>query len=143
MKKLFKRMSRLMVVMALALLLSACAPVASAYVQLDPALATWIVIGATVVVGYLFAKAQELPFVLQLLAFFRIPPEKVEQYRMATSAWLAGIVVQFLQASILDRIPSMWDNVVTIVMQLIVAVLVTLYTFRRLADRNVKSFRTS
>lgn len=133
MKKVF-RLS--LVVMALAFILSACATVAGAFVQLDPALADWIVIGSTVLVGVLIAKASEIEFVAKILKYF-----KVEQYRFAISAWLAGVITQFLQAGILDKIPAMWDNVVTIVMQLIVSVIVTLYGFRLLADRSVKGFK--
>lgn len=125
-----------MVVMTLAFILSACAPVAGASVQLDPALAEWIVIGSTVLVGIVIAKASEIPFVAKLLEYF-----KVEQYRLAISAWLAGLIIEFVQAGILDRIPAMWDNVVPIVMQLIVAVIVTLYGFRLLVDRQVKGFK--
>src|SRR5512138_3806395 len=105
-------------------LLSSCAPVASAYVQLDPALAEWVMIGATVLVAFLLAKASEIPFVKRLLDYF-----KVNEYRLAISAWLGGVIVQFIQAKILDTIPAMWDNVAAIVMQLIVAVIVTLYGF--------------
>jgi hypothetical protein len=123
-------------VLALGVLLSACSPVAQAFVQLDPALANWITIGATVVVGFLLAKAGEIPFVKQIIEYFHI-----EQHKLVISAWLAGVVIQFVQAGVLDRIPQMWDNVVTIVMQLLVAVIVTLYSFKRLADRGVQGFR--
>jgi len=117
-----------------AFLVSACSPVASAFVKLDPALANWITIGATLLVGLLLVQLSNIP-ALKWLADY------LGQYRLAVSAWLAGIIVQFLQAGLLDKIPAMWDNVVTIVMQLIVAVIVTLYGFRLLGDRGVKGFR--
>lgn len=137
MKKVF-RLS--LVVTTLAFILSACATVAGAFVQLDPALADWIVIGSTVLVGIVIAKALQIPIVQRLLEYFKLT-EKVEQYRLVISAWLAGVIIQFVQAGILDKIPAMWDNVVTIVMQLIVSVIVTLYGFRLLADRSVKGFK--
>lgn len=126
---------RLMTILSLSVLLAACSPVASAFVQLDPALANWITIGATLLVGFLLVKLSNIP-VLKWLADY------LGQYRVAVAAWLAGIIVQFVQAGILDKIPAMWDNVVTIVMQLLVAVFVTLYGFRRLADRGVRGFRS-
>lgn len=126
----------LVLAVVLGVFLPACAPVAGALVKLDPTLAEWIVIGSTVIVGYLFAKAGGIPFVAKLLEYF-----KVAQYKLVISAWLAGVAIQFLQAGILDRIPQMWDNVVTIAMQLIVAVIVTLYSFRLLKDRGVQGFK--
>lgn len=117
------------------LFLSACAAQVQA-VTLDPGLADWIGVAATVLVGFLLVKAAEVPFVKSLLEYFHI-----EQHKLAISAWLAGVAVQFIQAEVLDKIPEMWDNVVVIVMQLIVAVIVTLYAFRRLADRGVQGFR--
>jgi hypothetical protein len=131
-----KKIALLLVLALGVFVLSACSGVASAYVQLDPALADWITIGATVVVGFLLAKAGEISFVKQILEYFHI-----EQHKLAISAWFAGVVIQFLQAGVLDRIPQMWDSVVTIVMQLIVAVIVTLYSFRLLADRKVEGFK--
>jgi len=124
-------------ILVLGVVLSACAPVAGAFVQLDPALANWVTIAATLLVGILFAKAAEIPLVAKLLEYLH-----AENYKMAISAWLAGVVVQFLQAGILDKIPAMWDNVVAIVMQLLVAVIVTLYGFHLLAKRGVKGFRS-
>lgn len=120
--------------------LSACAPVAAAYVKLDPQLADWVLYGATILVGFVFVKLSQVPAVIRLLAFLGIDPAKIEQYKLVASAWLAGIVIQFLKAGILDRIPSMWDNVVTIAMQLIVAVIVTLYSFHVFKRRGVQGF---
>jgi len=128
-------MKRLFVLLLCAVLLTACSPVASAFVRLDPALADWITIGATVLVGFLLVQLFSIP-ALKWLADY------LGQYRLAVSAWLAGVIVQFLQAGLLDKIPAMWDNVVTIVMQLIVAVIVTLYGFRLLKDRGTKGFRS-
>jgi hypothetical protein len=65
---------------------------------------------------------------------------KLGPFKTVIDAWLAGVVIQFLQAGLLDRIPQMWDNVVAIAMQLIVAVIVTLYSFRLLRDRRVEGF---
>lgn len=121
--------------------LSACAPVAAAYVKLDPALADWVLYGATVLVGFVFVKLSQVPAVIRLLEFLRIDPAKIEQYKFVASAWLAGVVIQFLQAGILDKIPTMWGNVVTIVMQLVVAVIVTLYSFQVFRRRGVQGFR--
>jgi hypothetical protein len=121
--------------------LSACAPVAAAYVKLDPALADWVLYGATILVGIVFVQLSQVPAVIRLLEFFHIDPAKIEQYKFAASAWLAGIVIQFVQAGILDKIPQMWDNVVTLVMQLIVAVIVTLYSFHVFKRRGVQGFR--
>jgi len=132
MKKLF-----VVLAMVLGVLLSGCAPVAAAYVKLDPALADWVLYGATLLVGFLLVKLAQTPWGQKLLDYFHI-----EQYKLAIAAWLAGIAIQFLQAGILDRIPEMWDNVVTIVMQLIVAVIVTLYGFHLLAKRGVQGFRS-
>ena len=114
-------------------ILSACAPVAGVLVKLDPALANWVAIGVTFLIGVALAYLLGVP-ALKWLADY------LGQYRLAVSAWLAGVIVQFIQAGILDKIPAMWDNVVTIVMQLIVAVIVTLYGFRLLRDRKVKGF---
>lgn len=131
-----KKILSLWVVMVSVFLLSACVPVASAYAKFDPTLAEWVLIGCTVLVGFLLAKASEIPFVKSLLEYF-----KINEYRLAISAWLAGVIVQFAQVEILDKIPQAWDGVVIIVMQLLVAVLVTLYGFRLLADRGVKGFK--
>jgi hypothetical protein len=128
-------MKRIFVLLLCAVLLTACAPMASAYVRLDPELANWITIGATLVVGFLLVQLSNIP-ALKWLADY------LGQYRVAVAAWLAGVIVQFLQAGLLDKIPAMWDNVVTIVMQLIVAVIVTLYGFRLLRDRGAKGFRS-
>lgn len=116
------------------LVLSSCSSAASAYVALDPKLADWVTIGATALVGFLLMKLSTIPQLEWLVNY-------LGQYRVAVAAWLGGVIVQFFQAGILDKIPAMWDNVVTIVMQLIVAVIVTLYGFRLLGDRGVKGFK--
>ena len=113
---------------------TACAPVAHAFVRLNPDLANWIVYGVTLLFGFLLMKLATLPQLSWLVDY-------LGRNQAIIIAWFSGIVIQFLQAGILDKIPQMWDNVVTIVMQLIVAVIVTLYGFHLLGKRGVRGFR--
>jgi NADH:ubiquinone oxidoreductase subunit 4 (subunit M) len=128
-----KALQRLALFALTALILASCAPVQAAYVQIDPGLQDWIVYGATLLVGFLLVKLANFP-ALKWLADYLGP------YKAAVSAWLAGVIVQFIQAGVFDRIPQIWDNAVTILMQLIVAVIVTLYGFRLLRDRGTRGF---
>ena len=135
MKILFRKLFLFaLVVMTLAFILSACAPVASAYVQLDPSLADWIVYGVTALFAFLLMKLAADPRLAWLARY-------LGQYRSVIIAWFSGVLIQLLQAGILDKIPQMWDNVVTIAMQLIVAVIVTLYSFRLLSERGVTGLK--
>lgn len=129
-----KFLKRLVPLLLMTIVITACAPVQGYFVRLDPNLQEWIVYGATLLVGIGLMALSSIP-ALKWLADYLGP------YRAAISAWLAGVIIQLAQAGILDRIPQIWDNVVTIVMQLIVAVIVTLYSFRLLRDRNVKGFQ--
>lgn len=117
-------------------ILAACAPVNAVtgqYVILNPDLQNWIEIGAVVLVGYLLMQLASIPALKWLSDY-------LGQYKAAVAAWLSGLVVQFLQLQILDKIPQTFDAVVTLVMQLIVAVIVTLYAFKWLKARGVKAF---
>lgn len=121
-------------VLLAAFVLSACVAQAQA-VLLDPELVDWIGVGATVLVGFVLVQLARVPFLARLIEYF-----KIEQYTLVISAWLAGVIVQFVQTRVLDQIPQELDSVVALIMRLAVAIIVTLYGFRRLADRGVRGF---
>jgi hypothetical protein len=62
------------------------------------------------------------------------------QYKVEISMAISGALVALAQ-NLLNAIPSQYDNVVSIALQLLIAVLASLGLFNFLAKRNVKGFR--
>lgn len=97
----------------------------TAFVQLDPKLQELIALGVTALVAFAINYLATLvPWLADYLG----------QHRVVVVTWLTGVVVQIIQAQ-LDKIPSTWDSVLTIAMQLIVEVAVVLIGFAYLANR--------
>jgi hypothetical protein len=100
----------------------------SFFVQLDPALQTFVELGVTFVFGYL---------VLQLANLSPALSEYLGQYKVGIVTWLTGLAVQLVQAQ-LNRIPANWDEVVFIAQKLLAEVLLVLLGFA--AIRAKKAF---
>ena len=102
----------------------------SAFVQLDPRIQQLIALGVTFVVALAINYfTVSLPWLAEYLG----------QHRVAVITWLTGVIVQIIQAQ-LDKVPSTWDSVLVLVMQLIVEVSVVLIGFAYLAKkRNIRS----
>ena len=98
------------------------------YVQLDPALKTFIGLGVTFVVSYL---------ILQLAAVSPKLAEYLGQYKVGIVTWVTAVAVQLTQAQ-LDKIPAQWDEVVFLAMKLFAEVLITLFGFVAIRAFNIK-----
>jgi len=112
-----------------------------AFVQLPPEIQNLILVGATLLVGFVFAKAAEYLPLEKLSKYFPKLSEWIKQNSAVVSVSIAGVVVQLLQGY-LNQIPAIWENVVTIAFQLLVTILATLKVFDVAKNRKVKYFRT-
>lgn len=129
MKKIF----RFVLLLAAVFSLAACAPaaVAQRVVQLPEPLQLAITAFCVFVVGWIFAQiGAALPWFVKLFG----------QYQDEIAFALAGAVITLLQGW-LNMIPPAWEEVGTIALALVVAVLSALQVFRLLGKAGVKSFR--
>lgn len=92
---------------------------ATAYVQIDPALQNLIALAVTALVSFLLLQlTNTLPWLAEYLG----------QYKVGIVTWLTALVIQLVQAG-LDQIPMEWDAVASVAMKLIVEVVVVLLGF--------------
>ena len=100
------------------------------FVQLpDPAQAA-IFAAATFVLGFVITQ---ISAVVPWLASF------LGQYKTEISMAVSGAIVTVVQY-VLNTIPVQYDNIVSLVIQLVLAVLAALVLFNFLAKKNVKGF---
>jgi len=89
------------------------------FVEVSPALQNLILLGVTALVSFLLLQiAAALPWLADYLG----------QYKDGIIVWIVGLLVQLLNAQ-LQKIPATWDEVVSLVMQLIVTVAAVLLAF--------------
>lgn len=93
--------------------------IVQSFVQLDPKLQEVIVWALTLAVAYL---------ILQITQIAPWLGEYLGQNKTAIVTWLSGLVFQLLQNA-LDQVPTNWESVASLVMQLIVAVIIAFGVF--------------
>ena len=104
-----------------------------AFVQLPDPLQAAILALVTFVVGFVFTQiANAIPWLGSFLG----------QYQVEISMAVAGALVTVVQ-NLLNAIPAQYDNIVTIVLQLLIAVLASLGFFQLFAKAGVRGFRSS
>lgn len=89
------------------------------FVEVSPALQDLILFGITALVSFLL---------LQLANVSPMLAKYFGEYKNAIIVWLVGLIVQLLNAG-LQKIPATWDEVTSLVMQLIVSVVAVLLAF--------------
>lgn len=102
-----------------------------AFLQLPDPLQAAIVALVTFVVGFVFTQVSNaVPWLGAFLG----------QYKVEISMAISGALVTLAQ-NLLNAIPTQYDNIVSLVLQLLIAVLAALGLFNFLAKSNVKGFR--
>lgn len=103
------------------------------FVQLPDPLQAAIFALVTFVVGFVFTQlSNAIPW---LGSFFG-------QYKVEISMAISGALVTLVQ-NLLNAIPAQYDNVVSLALQLLIAVLASLGLFNFLTKKNVRGFRNS
>ena len=128
-----KNISRLLMLIMLMLLLTACGAqgVAQRVIELPSPIQLAILTGVTFVVGLIFAKiAEALPFLKAFLG----------QYVDEVSIAVAGAVVLEIQ-SLLNAIPPQWEGVANAAFTLIVAILAAIGLIKTARKARVPGFR--
>lgn len=101
------------------------------FVQLPDPLQAAIFALVTFVVGFVLTQiSSKVPW---LGSFFG-------QYKVEISMAISGALVTLAQ-NLLNAIPAQYDDIVSLFLQLLIAVLASLGLFNFLAKRNVKGFR--
>jgi hypothetical protein len=115
----------------LAILLAGCAPQVASFVVLPDPLKAAITALITFVVGWVFTQiAKAVPWLAGFLG----------QYVDETSIALAGGVVLAIQ-NFLNTIPAQYDDIVSIILQLVIAVLASIGLFKVLQKAKAPGFR--
>ena len=103
----------------------------ASFVSLPDPLQASILALVTFVVGFLFTQiANASPWLGAFLG----------QYKVEISMAVSGALVTVVQ-NLLNAIPAQYDNVVTIALQLLIAVLASFGFFKFFEARNVRGFR--
>lgn len=128
MKKIF---SKLLMIVALAFVLVACAPQVQSFVVMPEPLKVAVTAAITFAIGWVFTQiALRVPWLAGFLG----------QYVSEVSIAIAGAIVLYIQ-NLLNAIPAQYDDIVSLVLQLVIAVLASIGLFKMLGKANVRSFR--
>jgi hypothetical protein len=125
------KLFRLISIVCIVLVLTACAPVVNRVVQLPGALAQFIEALAVLIVGWVFSQiGVRLPWFVKLFG----------QYTDEIAFAISGAVIGAIQTW-LNAIPWQWETVGNLALALVVAILTALQVFRLLGKAGIKSFR--
>lgn len=124
-------MKKFVLFLLLAFLLAGCAPQVASFVVLPDPIKVAITALITFAVGWVFTQiAKAVPWLANFLG----------QYVDEISIAIAGGVVLAIQ-NFLNTIPAQYDDIVSLVLQLIIAVLAALGLFKVLQKAKAPGFR--
>ena len=124
-------MKKILLIVLLAFVLVSCAPQVATFVVMPEPLKVAITALITFAVGWVFTQiAQKVSWLAGFLG----------QYVDEASIALAGAVVLYIQ-NLLNAIPAQYDDIVSLALQLVMAVFASIGLFKLLGKANVRGFR--
>lgn len=127
MKNIF---SKILMIVVFAFVLVACAPQVHTFVVMPEPLKVAVTAAITFAVGWVFTQiAVRIPWLTFL-----------GQYVSEVSIAVAGAVVLYIQ-NLLNAIPAQYDDIVSLALQMLIAVFASIGLFKLLSKANVRGFR--